>query len=391
MFDCQMDGEIENQMKPLSRKTNIVLALGLGLAVLIVLVLIARQLMGHLGETTASTARKLGEPIPVQISRIQRGEILEVLGAEGNLVESRSLAIQSELAGQIRQMPVQVGDAVDRGDLLIALDAAVAEAGLQAAREQVANAQAKLALNQKKLARLKALLGEGLITLDEIEKAEVDVVESQNALASFRAKLEQANHDRGATRILAPASGVITEVSVENGVAARPLSELLKLAVTEPIHFEFGVNQDKIAVARAGETVEVRLQAFPGQTFTAKVLQVKPVVDDKTQLATVQTVLDNPDGVFKPGMRGLATLTKRAQGIKVPAVSVMSKRDNVAQVFVVDPQGVARLREVKTGLQGGGYVEAISGLAEGEQVVVVGQAGLQDADKVRIGDEYAPR
>lgn len=391
MFDCQMDGETENQMKPLSRKNRIALALLLGGAVLIVLVLIARQLMGHLGETTASTARKLGDPIPVQVSRVQRGDIDEVLGAEGTLVESQSLTIQSEIAGLIREMPVQVGDSVGRGGLLLALDTAVAEAGLVSAREQAASARTKLALNQKKLDRLRGLLRDGLITLDEVEKAELEVVEAQNALANVQAKLEQARHDRAATRIVAPASGVITELVVEKGVAAKPFADLLVLAVTEPIHFEFGINQEKIGAVREGQTIEIRLQAYPGRIFTGKLRLIKPVVDDKTRLAIVQAELANPGGELRPGMRGLATISNRASGLKVPAISIMSRRDNVAQVFVVDAQGMAQLREVKMGLQGGAFVEVLEGVAEGEQVVVVGQAGLQDKDKVRIGDEYAPK
>lgn len=379
-------------MKPLSRKTRIALALVLGGAVLIVLVLIARQLMGHLGETTASTARKLGDPIPVQVSRVQRGDIDEVLGAEGTLKESRSLVIQPEVAGLIRTMPVRAGDSVAKGDLLLVLDSGVTEVGLQSAREQVASAQSKLALNQKKLARLKGLLREGLITLDEVEKAELEIVEAQNSIASTQAKLEQARHDRAAARIVAPASGVITEIAVENGVAAKPFSDILTLAVTEPIHFEFGINQDKIGAVQAGQPVEIQLQAYPGQRFNGKLLMVKPVVDDKTRLAMVLAELDNPEGMLKPGMRGLVTIANKIQGgLKVPAVSVMSRRDNIAQVFVVDGQGMAQLRQIKTGLQGNGFVEAVEGVAEGEQVVVVGQAGLKDKDKVRIGDEYAPK
>ena len=317
--------------------------------------------------------------------------IEEVLGAEGIVKESRSLSIQSEISGLIRTMRVQPGDVVKKGDALAELDDTVPASSLRSARGQIASAQTKLRLSQAKLTRLQGLLQQGLITIDEREKAELEKVEAETILATVKAKLVQAQHDLAASCITAPATGIITAVELVGGVVTKPYISLLTLGVIDPVHFELGLNEDKIRSVQVGQKVGLTFNAYPGRKFQGSVALIKPVIDEKTRLMTIVVRLDNPDLALKPGMRGLAIVSNKTSGLKVPTVSIMSQREDTAEVFTVDANGVTHLRLIKTGLQGNGYVEAREGLAEGEQVVIVGQAGLKDNDKVRIGDEYAPK
>ena len=379
------------QMNPPSRKIKFGLAIVLGIVAMIVLVITAQQLFGHLKNTSASSARKMGGGIPVRISAVEQGVIEEVLGAEGIVKESRSLSIQSEISGLIRTMRVQPGDVVKKGDALAELDDTVPASSVRSASGQIASAQTKLRLSQAKLNRLQGLLQQGLITIDEREKAELEKVEAETILATVKAKLVQAQHDLAASRITAPATGIITAVELVGGVVTKPYINLLTLGVIDPVHFELGLNEDKIRSVQVGQRVGLTFNAYPGRKFQGSVALIKPVIDEKTRLMTIVVRLDNPDLALKPGMRGLAIVTNKTSGLKVPTVSIMSQREDTAEVFTVDANGVTHLRLIKTGLQGNGYVEAREGLTEGEQVVIVGQAGLKDNDKVRVGDEYAPK
>ena len=216
-------------------------------------------------------------------------------------------------------------------------------------------------------------------------------LEAETILATVKAKLVQAQHDLAASRITAPATGIITAVELVGGVVTKPYINLLTLGVIDPVHFELGLNEDKIRSVQVGQKVGLTFNAYPGRKFQGSVALIKPVIDEKTRLMTIVVRLDNPDLALKPGMRGLAIVSNKTSGLKVPSVSIMSQREDTAEVFTVDANGVTHLRLIKTGLQGNGYVEAREGLTEGEQVVIVGQAGLKDNDKVRIGDEYAPK
>lgn len=373
------------------RRGKFIVAVVAGVLAIAAVIFTAKLLMTHLTKTTASTARKMGGPIPVRVGKVELGEIEEVIGGEGVAKESRSLAIQAEISGLIREMRVNLGDVVKRGDLIAAIDDTLQKTSLQDAQVQINSAQTQLRLAQVKLQRLQGLLQEGLITIDELEKAQSDKVDAEKSLASARSKKTQAQHDLDAARINAPASGIVTSVSLTSGVVTKPYSDILTLGVIDPVHFEVGFTEDKIRSVQVDRPAEVKFYAYPGRKFHGRVALIKPVIDEKTRLMTIVVRLDNPDLALKPGMRGLAVLSNKATGLKVPAISFMSQRDGTAEVFTVDSDHIAHLRMVKTGLQGNGYVEVREGLTEGEDVVIVGHAALRDNDKVRIGDEYAPK
>jgi membrane fusion protein (multidrug efflux system) len=351
----------------------------------------AKALLGHLKDTSASAARSAGSPIPVRLGKVEQGAIEEVIGLEGILKESRELPVQSETSGQIQTLNVRLGDRVRQGTVIATLDGAVAESNLANARNKVTNAQEQLRITNKKYERIAPLLKEGLITTDELEKSSAEVVKAEDSLSEMRAKLNQAVKELEITRLIAPASGIVTTLDQVAGVVTKPFSTLFTLSVIDPVHFEVGLNQEKLRSVRVGQIVEVTFTSFPGKKFQGVVALINPVVDEKSQLMTVVIRLENKDLALMPGMRGVAVIANKASGLKVPGVSLLSQREDTAQVFVVDKNNVARLRPVKTGLNGGGSVQILEGVAEGENVVIVGQAGLRDNDKVRIGDEYAPQ
>jgi membrane fusion protein (multidrug efflux system) len=351
----------------------------------------AKALVGHLRNTSASAARSAGSPIPVRLGKVEQGAIEEVIGLEGILKESRELPVQPQTSGQIQTLNVRLGDRVRQGTVIATLDGSVAESNLANARNKLANAQEQLRITKKKYERIAPLLSEGLITTDELEKATAEVVKAEDTLSEMRAKLNQAIEELEITRLVAPASGIVTTLDQVAGVVTKSFNTLLTLSVIDPVHFEVGLNQEKLRSVRVGQTVEVSFTSFPGKKFQGVVALINPVVDEKSQLMTVVIRLENKDLALMPGMRGVAVIANKTSGLKIPGVSLLSQREDTAQVFIVDKNNVARLRPVKTGLNGGGSVQILEGVAEGENVVVVGQAGLRDNDKVRIGDEYAPQ
>lgn len=370
---------------------NIVLAGALILAVVGAGAWAAMTLIGHLQNTSASVARKAGTPIPVRLGTAEKGEIEEVIGLEGIVKQSQVLPVQAETSGQILAMPVRLGDQVRRGAPIATLDASVQTANLVNARMKVGNAQEQLRMARTKSARLAGLLKEGLITEDEVEKALVDKVKAEDTLSEAQARLSNAVKELAATRIVAPASGIVSTLDQVAGVVTKPYVNLLTLSVIDPVHFEVGLNEEKLRAVHVGQTVEISFHAFPGRKHQGTVVLIKPVVDEKTRLMTVVIRVDNANLSLMPGMRGLAVIANKSAGLRIPGVALMSPREDTAEVFVVDKDNVAHLRPVKTGLQGGGGVEIREGLAAGDRVVIVGQAGLRDNDKVRIGDEYAPQ
>jgi membrane fusion protein (multidrug efflux system) len=128
---------------------------------------------------------------------------------------------------------------------------------------------------------------------------------------------------------------------------------------------------------------ETSFPAFAGEVFGGKVVKVDPNIDPITRTFTAYVEIRNPDLRLKPGLSGFTRIHRIAQGsIAVPSVALINPTGDQASVFVVDRDGLAHLRKVRSGIVVNAMTEILDGLREGEQVVTVGQLYLRDNDKV---------
>jgi membrane fusion protein (multidrug efflux system) len=143
-------------------------------------------------------------------------------------------------------------------------------------------------------------------------------------------------------------------------------------------------DDSQIAVLEAGQRAELRLSAYPGAVFTARVESISPSANLTSRTFTATVVPDSPDARLKPGMlvQGDVAAINRPSVLMVPEQAVITRGlENV--VFVV-ADGKARRKPITAGVRGGGMVEVIEGLSNGDTVVVDGQAALNDNDQVSV-------
>jgi RND family efflux transporter MFP subunit len=131
-------------------------------------------------------------------------------------------------------------------------------------------------------------------------------------------------------------------------------------------------------------TVDVRIPSVGDMPFTGTIKEISPAADLRTGLFGLQVLIQNPDGVIKPGMFAEADLVKASKNnaLYIPSAAVLSKNGESYVYIVVD--GKAIYREVTTGIVGDGIVEIINGVKEGEEVIVRGQHYLNDGETVRV-------
>src|SRR5262249_33578286 len=133
----------------------------------------------------------------------------------------------------------------------------------------------------------------------------------------------------------------------------------------------------------------VTVTAFPNDVFEGKVVKIKPVTDPTTRTFLVYTEVANADLKLKPGLTAFTRIKRAHQTLAVPSVALINPTGvQESSVFVLENGSTARLRKGKVGVVAEGMTEILDGLAEGEQVVVVGQYSLRDNDQVLIGDEF---
>lgn len=348
-----------------------------------------KYIVVHLKETSPKVAKSLSAPLPVEVQPAMAGGIEELIGAEVVAKASQSIPIRTMLSiGKVIKINVQLGQVVRPGQLLIEIDDTLLNAALAAAASQLESAKIELDHSRAKLASMQALYKNKRVTEDEYRKAAQENAGKEYNWANANFKLAQAKYDLRGCRIESPVAGVVTTLDLYEGTIVKQASDLLTLNAIDPILLHAKVSEEKAKSVFIDQDMEVSLYAFPGRKFKAKVAVVQPSVDEETRLITVIARMDNQNLEVKPGMNGVAYIKGNSQSLKIPSIALISPQDGSAALFVVDENNVAHLRKVKTNASAQGYVEIKEGLAEGDRVVVVGQASLRDNDKVLIGEKH---
>jgi multidrug efflux pump subunit AcrA (membrane-fusion protein) len=324
----------------------------------------------------------------------------------------------------VTALHVREGDRVRAGQLLVEIDNRDANAHLQKANAGLREAQEALAeveqsinaaqsarsaaeankrLASATLNRYQALLERKSVSPQEFDEvkakyqvaeAEADRAEkvlqmlaakkSQVAARVDQAKAEIANAqiNAGYARITAPASGVVTAKSIEVGATATPGAPLLTIEDDVNYRLEAAVEESKLSRIRLNDAVRVRIDAIGDEELTGTVAEILPAADPASRSYTVKIALP-ARRMLRPGLYGKARfISGQKQAILVPHTSVV-QRGQLTGVFAVDDKGISRLRLVKTGKSYGDRVEILSGLNEGERIVIDGAANVNDGSRVQ--------
>jgi membrane fusion protein, multidrug efflux system len=348
-------------------------------------------------------------------------EAIEVVGT----VRSRTQSlVASKVQGYVREVRAREGDVVEKGSVLVLVDAR--EPGAQVDRAQAAVAEALM--GQDEVARLleeaaaslrsaeadavyaeatatryRQLFDRELISAHDWEgtdakrKSAAAAVEQgksriqalrarqdqmRHRIAQARAELEAARITLGDTRVLAPETAVVVERRVEPGNMAMPGQTLLVLDDARRYRLEAEVGESAMGWVRPGQAAAVTLDSL-GRTLEGRVAEVIPAADPASRSVTVKLDLPAVPGL-RSGLFGRARFAAgERQALLIPATAVI-ERGQLTQVYVVDDGGTARLRLITAGRRRGDRVEALSGLAAGERVVSAGVERVSDGGRVEI-------
>lgn len=341
----------------------------------------------HMKRTNSEVARAAKAPIPVQVSGVSFGLIDEVIAAEGVARESAEIPLRTMISSVVASVSADLGDVVQEGQLVVALDNTVQYSDLMRAKSSLASAKTAFEIASERVTSVESLLTQKLATEEEYRQALLQRNKAEDDIAAAEAALVEVRQSYKAAKINAPATGVVTARNAHAGAVVKPGEELVTIDVIDPILIEASLSEDKMLSVYPGQPAELSFYAFPGRKFDAVVALIDPSVDEKTRLLSVILRLDNAGLEVKPGMRAVVHMRNRHEGLRVPGISVVSQVDRQGHVFIIGADDVARLRAVTLGAISEGYIEVKSGVSDGERVVVVGQTALRDGDSVRIGRE----
>ncbi len=315
-------------------------------------------------------------PVPVEVATAQRRAMADDVTAVGSLVSNESVVLRPEIAGRILRISFRDGEAVQRGAVLVELDSAVQRAELQQAR-------AKLTLAQANSRRTEDLFERKFVSQSSRDNARAEL-----DLARAGVDLAQARLDR--TLIRAPFAGVLGIRSVSPGDFVQDGDALINLEDIAALKLDFRLPELYLDRVQLGQVLEMVSDVLPGETFTARVEAIDPLVDAQGRAVRLRASLANPGGRLRPGVfvRVRVVLAERPDVLVVPEAALVPAPGNVQFVYEV-VEGKAQRVIVTTGMRRDAVVEIVGGLEAGAQVVSAGQLKLRDGAPVKILEQAA--
>jgi RND family efflux transporter MFP subunit len=350
-------------------------------------------------DTAKAEAR---QPVDVHVATVVGRDEPVTLQATGSFLPDEASDVASEVSGRVLATPVDVGQFVRRGAVLVRLQGVDAELRLEDARAAVARAEAslKLAESQDSLAqttaqRYRALLATGDVSrtvadqaITQAETSVQNVNTARASLAQARAQLALAEKAVSDVVVPAPFDGYISARRVSAGEWVQPSTPVVTLLKIDPLRLQLTIPAVQAGQISRGQLVTARVDAYPGRDFTGEISAINPAISPESRSFVVEARIGNRDAVLKPGMFAVASIdqgrNERALFVPRPAV-IEDVNTNSWRVFVVDDKNRARLRVVQLAQrQAGDTIRILSGITEGERVATSNLGPLYDTAEVRV-------
>ena len=331
--------------------------------------------LGIAGCSSAGNAPKEGEAagggagggppaMPVEVVVARSDTVVDAILATGQIEAVQSVELRPDIEGRVDAILVREGSLVSRGQALIKVD----DAELQA---EVARAEAERDLARQSLTRTSELLAQKASSQSELERAEAT---SRGTEAQYQ--LLKVRLDR--TTVRAPFSGVAGRRLVSLGDYVTTSDHLMTVQTVSPQRAVFQVPERYADQLEVGQRVTFRVAALPGREFAGRVDFVDPVVQLPGRTITVKAQVPNPRRELRSGMFIEVRLATdvRPNAVVIAEDGVLPLQGANFAWVVID--GKATRRPVELGVRTPGFVEALTGVEAGEQVVVGGQERLAE-------------
>lgn len=358
------------------------------------------------------------KPQAVSVAPVIREDLARELEMAAEFRPWQEIDVNAKIAGYIKTMPVDVGDLLREGQMIGTLEVPELQQELAQAqamekrseleviraRSEVTRAESALRIRQLSYDRLSAVAKQrpNLIAQQELDDIGARLQEATAQLATANASLasvqEQVKVSQAAssrvlamtqyTRVTAPFPGIVTTRYQAPGAmvqgADRPL---VRLSQVDRLRLVLPVPESIVARIKLGAPVEVRVDAV-SSVVQGKVMRFAGILNTSTRTMQTEVDVPNPNFALKPGMYAYATITLDAKGdvLSIPIQAVraagMSANDPRQQLAIVNQKNQIEMREVRLGLETPERIEVLSGLNEGDRVVIGNRGDLKPGQTV---------
>lgn len=368
---------------------------------------------------------------PVQVATVAQGVVTSEAGLTAKLAPSEEVQMSPKTSGKIASLPVKLGQPVTKGQLLFTLDTnelsnsvreqeaalrvakanltqagSTSDQGLVEAQNDLTEAERVLAdakLNQQ---RNQQLFSQGAIAAEKMEEVNSTLTKAQISYDNAKQKLQSAKQKTGVqvsaasvtesevrlqnareqlanATVVSPIDGFVASVTGAVGQMAGQQS-VVTVVKTNPLVVKANLSEADVTKVKVGTVVKVNVQST-GKTIDAKVTAISPVMDSQLKAYPVEITIPNASNELKSDMVVNVTFPQGSEGAKSLVIPRKAVFDREGRQYVFKLEGeTAKQVEVSTGNSTSELIEVVSGLANGDIVVVKGQTLLADGGKVSI-------
>lgn len=332
--------------------------------------------------------------------------------------QTRVAHIRPLARGVVEEVFVQLGDRVQKGDPLVSYDnieLGFAVGEYLSAKADLRSTQTTLDVKQTILARSREMLEVGAIARTTHDVREAEYRDAQAQVSSMQARvakfeeqlhrfgltdedLKRLNEDDGSgyhrtsshSTLRAPSAGIITTYDVTNGETIDPSSALLTITDISTVWVQADVYEQDLSAVHIGKPVDIRVAAYPRETFRGPITYISDVVEPETRTARVRCVVANPRARLKLDMFATVEIpTEQTSQVLAVPVEAVQRIDDQAVVFVRLSEVEFEQRPVAIGAEAEGWVEIHQGVEAGELVISEGSFYAKTAAlRELIGDEH---
>jgi HlyD family secretion protein len=360
---------------------------------------------------------------PSKLAKVEKGDLAKSVVATGKVTPIIKVEVKSKASGIVKKLLVDYGDRVKKGQLLVQLDKIEIEAQVEQSKAALEAAEANLRSTQADLERAKVdaegpdvpllkraydratgMAKDGVVSasaLDDaqknyemalnkqnVSKAQVTVLkakiaQAQAQVAQDQANLKQLEEQLSYTDIVSPIDGIVLSRDVQMGDAVSSILVLgssatlvMNLGDTSEVYVKGKVDESDIGKVYLGQRARIKVESFKDKTFEGKVTKISPMGVEKDNVTTfeVRVSIQNPGGELKAEMTANAEviLEEHKNVLQIPEGAILYDKDKKASVEIPDPKGKEGKNKiaVNIGISNGAKTEVLSGLKEGDQVVL---------------------
>lgn len=368
-------------------------------------------------------------PVAVETAIAQSGSVEAALEYTGTTRPVQEAIVRSQVDGQLRSLTVDVGDAVGAGEVVAQVDDTLLQVAVNEAKAELTSRQSEVAQAEAEVSdvqtnyeeakvqlqqaqtdanRLRQLANAGAISFQEAEQAELTRDLAQQALRSAeqqirtrqqavnaaqgrveaqRAVVAQEQEQLSYTAVQAPFSGVVLAKNVDAGDYVQTGTDILRIGDLNTLEVTVQLSELDLSRVRPGQSVQVRFDALPDQTFTGQVTRIAPVADTASRQLPVEITLPNPSGRIGSGLLARVQFMPPGTAQVVVPQEAVQDIDGQPQIFVVsegESGATVSSRPVRLGDRANNQIEILSGLEPNETYVLTSDRPLADGQAVRL-------